>query len=425
MHFRFESKHLKGRKMKIFGILFVVAALTACGGDGGNGDVLGSTNSTTMEEPNLEQPNLEEPTAAEPATEAPTTEEPTTEEPTTEEPTTEEPLPEKWTIVSEIPFDWEVYKTFIDADHVYVAESFGGATIIDASNVAKPEVVWNSGLEPFGGRDNFYDVIVTGNLAVFIAYANCRGWCSGTFPSIARIYEKTNPAEPVLMDSFTLNSSSLAANENLLFAAISDEFDYAEIRIFDLSDPGSANIIGSVDINVAGQLAVVGQIAYVAYNDLQNFDGIDAVNIADTANPVVLGDQNKFRVGNVRHSPVALAGNIAYIADQNKGVQVVDITDPLNMQLVVSVPTTSDARDVAVAGGYLYVAQGVDGVAVYDIDVPTDPKFIQYIDTPAPALSISVSERIGVVSIDEIRDSEDGYTGSLVERNKLLLFLTD
>tara|TARA_R110002072_G_scaffold208165_2_gene365628 strand:+ start:308 stop:1576 length:1269 start_codon:yes stop_codon:yes gene_type:complete len=420
--------------MKIFGILLFVVILTGCGGDGGGGDVLFASTNTTSEEPTAESPTTEEPTAETPTTEEPPTlepptlEPPTVEPPTVEPPTVEpptvEPPTEKWTIHSEIPFDYEISKAFIDGDFIYVAASFRGASVIDATNVADPETIWNIESGDYGSGDTFSDVMVTGNLAIFIAYPRCDRWCEGLSSATARVYEITDPAEPVLMDSFTLNSGSLGANENLLYAAISDGRNGAEFRIIDLSDPSNADIVGSVEIQTAGQLAVIGQMAYVSYNDLSSFKGIDAVNIADPANPTMLGEIN-FRVSNVRHSPIALSDDTAYIADQRQGLQVVDITDPANIQLVANIPTTSNANDVAVAGGYLYVAQDRDGVAIYDIDNPTDPQFVQYIETPAPALSISVSERIGAVGIDWTLE-EYGGTGCcrISEPHKLLLFLT-
>lgn len=393
-----------GRKMKILGILFVVLILTGCGG---NGDNLITTQNVTAEKPTPEEPNPEEPTP--------------------EEPNPEEPILEKWTIHSEIPFGFRVYNAFIDSDYVYVAASVDGAAIIDASDVSKPETVWKIQPDDFGSRDNFLDVIVTGNLAIFIAYPGCGGWCQGTFKSIARVYEITNPAEPVLMDSFELNASSLGADENFLYAAISADGGaepIPQLRIIDLSNPGSADIVGLVEISGGGQLAVQGQIAFVSFNGFRNFEGIDAVNIADPNNPVLLGDLAGAPV-NVPHAPIALSGNTAYIADRNNGVQVVDISDPLNTQLLANIPTTSEANDVAVAEGYLYVAQGIDGVAIYNIDISTDPKFVQYINTPAPALSISVSERIGAVGIDWILEEDNGQIArSILEPHKLLLFVT-
>ncbi|MBK6737832.1 MAG: hypothetical protein IPG64_07880 [Haliea sp.] len=317
--------------------------------------------------------------------------------------------------------------TFIDSDYAYVASSFDGAAIIDASDVSEPVTVWKIQPDNFGSRDNFTDVIVTGNLAIFIAYPGCGGWCQGTFKSIAQVYEITNPAEPVLMDDFELNASSLGADENFLYAAISADGGaepVPQLRIIDLSNPASADTVGSIEISGGGQLAVQGQIAFVSFNGFRNFNGIDAVNIADPNKPVLLGDLVSAPV-NVPHAPIALSGNTAYIADRNNGVQVVDISDPLNTQLLANIPTTSEANDVAVAEGYLYVAQGIEGVAIYDIDIPTDPEFVQYIETPAAALSITVSERIGAVSVDWVLEEDNGQIArSIIELHKLLLFLT-
>ena len=69
---------------------------------------------------------------------------------------------------------------------------------------------------------------------------------------------------------------------------------------------------------------------------------------------------------------VALSGSYAYVAAGKKGLKIIDISDPRQLNQVALVET-GDARDVAVKGEYAFVADGSNGIKVIDINDPNRP----------------------------------------------------
>ena len=78
---------------------------------------------------------------------------------------------------------------------------------------------------------------------------------------------------------------------------------------------------------------------------------------------------------------VEVVGNYAYIADDYKGVQVIDVSNPSSPRLVgAQISTDAPALSLRAQGRYLYLAKagsisgGADGLVVFDISNPVAPK---------------------------------------------------
>lgn len=87
---------------------------------------------------------------------------------------------------------------------------------------------------------------------------------------------------------------------------------------------------------------------------------------------------------------VVLSGNEAFVAAGNYGMQVVDVSDFLSLQLLGSV-RTGFVSHVAVGGDYAYMA-GIDSLRVADISEPSDPRLIGRVGLPASATGIATNE---------------------------------
>ena len=93
---------------------------------------------------------------------------------------------------------------------------------------------------------------------------------------------------------------------------------------------------------------------------------------------------------------VAVAGNHAFVADYGSGLQVIDITNPLNPVLVGSYDTPGIARDVAVAGDYAFVADDGPGFLVINISDPTSPTLVSGYVLPCPAWGVAVAGNLAI-----------------------------
>ena len=88
---------------------------------------------------------------------------------------------------------------------------------------------------------------------------------------------------------------------------------------------------------------------------------------------------------------VYVSGNYAYVADDESGLAVIDISDPTNPGTPFYEDTSGNAHDVYVSGDYAYIADGSSGLAVIDISDPTNPGTPVYEDTSGYSYGIYVS----------------------------------
>src|SRR5512137_1778357 len=67
---------------------------------------------------------------------------------------------------------------------------------------------------------------------------------------------------------------------------------------------------------------------------------------------------------------VTIDGNIAYIANDFAGIELLDITDPYNPSILGSYPVPGFTRNIYVRGQYAYVAAGDSGLQIVDVADP-------------------------------------------------------
>lgn len=107
--------------------------------------------------------------------------------------------------------------------------------------------------------------------------------------------------------------------------------------------------------------------------------------IYDLANPANPDPMPGFATaGNCRMA--AINGNTAYLASEDAGVEIVDLTGP---SLITTIETSDEARGVTYFNGLLYIAHAGSGVSVYDVSNPADtPIFMGSVDSPGLAYEI-------------------------------------
>ena len=88
---------------------------------------------------------------------------------------------------------------------------------------------------------------------------------------------------------------------------------------------------------------------------------------------------------------VAVSGGYACIADDEEGLQVIDVSMPDAPEIVGTVSIPGDAQDVIISGNYAYVTTGSDNIQVVDISAPETPAIVGSLDTPGSAEGMDVS----------------------------------
>ncbi|WP_168433222.1 S8 family serine peptidase [Pontiella sulfatireligans] len=70
---------------------------------------------------------------------------------------------------------------------------------------------------------------------------------------------------------------------------------------------------------------------------------------------------------------VALQGSYAYVADGAGGLRILDVSDPLNVQLMSSYASGGSARGVEVSGSYVYLSDISTGLHIIDVSNASQP----------------------------------------------------
>ncbi|WP_413162054.1 cadherin domain-containing protein [Capilliphycus salinus ALCB114379] len=140
----------------------------------------------------------------------------------------------------------------------------------------------------------------------------------------------------------------------------------------------------------AQAVSIVGNLAYIA-NDRE---GLQILDISNPASPTLRGSIDTPG----RAKDIAVAGNFAYIADDNGSLQVIDISNPATPTIVANAPTGGEANGVAVAGNFAYVSDNNGGLQIIDITDPTRPAPRGQIATPGRAWDVAVAGNFAYVA---------------------------
>jgi hypothetical protein len=351
------------------------------------------------------------------------------------------------TSISIYPGDYEFVSGM--GDNVYLSRN-SKFSILDVSDSSSVQYV--SGFD-FPGFVN--DVAVSGSYAytgsngfrvldvsdsthpVEVGYANLNGSLVEVADNSVVVYspysmtanntfytmDVSDPTNPVSLDSYTcpVMTWDLVLKENLVFIACW----WDGVRIFNISDPTNiiqlSRVMGwqsggipGVEWCYAQAIDVEGNYLYVVdYGPFPNEDtyGLYVIDITNPSSPFLL---NRFQ--NITSNPrdLSVEDGIAYIADGNGGVEVVDVSDPLNPAVIGYVDLIDGSTGIKVDGDYAYVSEYIlGGMQVVDISNPANPTVAGWY-LPSGVFALGVESFNGFVYIS------DGLGGIQIYRNLLV-----
>jgi hypothetical protein len=178
-------------------------------------------------------------------------------------------------------------------------------------------------------------------------------------------------------------------------------------------------LVESDSISLPGEaldIELFGDHAYIAAKD----KGLHIVDISDPTKLAKVGNYDTLGEA----SGVAVTLQYAYVADGKAGLRIIDIRDPNAPSEVSSIDTPGQASDVAVAGDYAFIADGTAGLRVVNVRNPAAPLEVSSCDTPGQASDIAVvgghayiadgTEGLRVVSVrDPTAPTEVGFYDTL------------
>jgi hypothetical protein len=175
-----------------------------------------------------------------------------------------------------------------------------------------------------------------------------------------------------------------------------------------LSDPSLATHLTTDQGGEEGAVAVSGQYAFTTEVGSYYNDGrIHIYDISNPSSPVYVRSQGLLGGGMHYHGLVAVgASYLIAISNERPGnvdhdVMIIDRSNINDLKKTAEVQIANfDPQDAVVDGTTLYVTGGDRGVAIIDITNPFDPKFKTIIDTPGLARGIAISGPNEIVVAD-------------------------
>jgi hypothetical protein len=307
-------------------------------------------------------------------------------------------------------------------NHAYVADYEEGLKVVDISVPANPQIV-----------SNLPSIYMVRDIAVNNGYAYVATWGYTGYSCGMQIYDISDPANPDFLSSsidfysnnievydeyvFILGSFSsdhkllsvnvqdpispqvvsqssashwprdLAFEGDMAIAACSyyiDTFSYpGAIYRYDVSDPTNIQRTGSIISNPFDlrSVAVSGDYAYVS-RFVSNGSGECDLLVIDISDPGTID----IATTNDSISWMNLATQGNYLYNVYTEFSVVDITDPVNPQIIASLDSLYNGMDIVASGNYAYIPiydfQHAHYLAVVDISDPANPYIFRTLDLP-------------------------------------------
>jgi hypothetical protein len=198
------------------------------------------------------------------------------------------------------------------------------------------------------------------------------------------IYNTSNPENPRIINKFSdFNEPGrvlgLSISGNLLYIASGPGWIY----VLDISDPEKPKRIYQINyLNVANDVAIVGEYMYIADENT----GMLIFNLTDRKNPGLVGSFYILR-SNVSGSlqgwggmAVAVSGKYAFLSGQKgKGFYMIDVSNP-SKPVEVFHSIGKNVYDISAADIGVYLARA-DGTTQFDLMNVTNPYMPQIVDS--------------------------------------------
>jgi hypothetical protein len=255
-------------------------------------------------------------------------------------------------------------------------------TILDVSDAARPTCRAHLALPP---NIVVMAIQVRGPYA-YLALNNSNE--SGVALQIVDVHD---PDHPSLLGSYNAaNANDLAVVGNLVYLAA-----LPDLRIIDVSNPAAPVLAGTYMLGSTGNLDVVGNRLYL------NMHGFEILDLSDPIHPLLLGG---YYQGSLGWTSFSVSGNRAYLLRSAGGVDVLDISSP-NMPILIGTYTNIDfldgyfhpsTRGFQVVGDRLYIAD--TRFQIYDVASPTQAVLLSSYDAPGAGYDLWLADDLAYVA---------------------------
>ncbi len=305
-------------------------------------------------------------------------------------------------VLSEYSFEADPTDISVDAGIAFVPKNDGRLTVLSVIDPTNPHKKGDWNEESANG-----DISISNGKAV-LSYPSW-GWYYGHHEIF--FLDVINPLGVRLQGSFhdkDLFFGPAVIHNDLVCTTLEYEFGQGSMIILDLFDPSDPQIIGSSWIqggsnalDLSEDRAVVATDSGVYIYDTSHYQGprraggtgtagrqgdANAIAIKDEFIYLALNDgfaviDNSNAMANLasyrelpdRVSGIDIQDNELYLACNEEGFYIYDISDPGNPERLILYNTSGNTMDIAVQGDYVYVADGHEGLMIWNISSPAHP----------------------------------------------------
>jgi hypothetical protein len=268
---------------------------------------------------------------------------------------------------------------FVSGDYLYIADKLAGLSIMEISDPTNP--VWKAN-RSVGSPQWGMEISVDGDYA-FLAVQPY-----GLI--IINVSDPLNPGTPIFVSTTAYPQDVHVAGN---FAYVADGAGgLAIINITDPTNPGAPDYWTPI-LDVIYGVYIEGDYAFTARGGY----GMDIVNISDPTNPILIKTVDSVDI-NLAHD-VVVAGDYAYVVDR-RGLAVINITDPVNAAQIAYIILDGASNRIDISGDRAYISCIAGGVAVIDISDPANPSGPVYWDPAGNVDDVFVAGEYVYATVD-------------------------
>lgn len=159
------------------------------------------------------------------------------------------------------------------------------------------------------------------------------------------------------------------------------------VQWLDLSNPARPSSLGRwLPFLSPSSLAVASNLVFITSWELDFFSTVEIVDFSDPAHPVLRGYYDTPGYA----QDVALAGSLAYVADDEGGLHILDVSNPSFPERVGGFNVIGPVEHVEVSGHYAYIKAG-NWLCVLDVSNPADPRRVGVCEIPGGIEAMTIS----------------------------------
>jgi hypothetical protein len=315
--------------------------------------------------------------------------------------------------------------------------------VIDISDPINPRVLgsYESTMEEIDYSSTPYSPVYNWIKTGFSALVVSEGYAYMTNGISLQVIDLRDPNHLTLIGNYDTPNKGISDILTLATGsgiAVSGNYAYMVndqgLQIINITDPnhpihaGSYATQGDLFLHTplpgeACGVAVDGIYAYIS-----NGRGFHVIDISDPADPRLVCTKQEILCNNSPDNvlreglpcKLAISGSFVYLANWDRGVDVIDISDPNSPMCIGGYDTPGLACRITINNTYAYVADGEAGLQIIDITNPENPALIRGYSTPSYACGIAInndyayladmSTLLLVIKIDPMTPAFANYT---------------